>query len=468
MSSATDRGWTANSLADELFNGRFVENPSEPPERHRKTLRFWQGEFYQYRDGHYHDLPETEVDVIVIKFLQARNIEIKDTWLKSIKRNLQGLAHVPPETRPDSWRNRQDFGAAIITRNGIVLLDQLNVQKKPETIPHSPVFFAFSRLPYSHTPFARCPLWKQFLNEIMEGDENRVRLLQEFAGYLLVPDLKQQKFLLCVGEGANGKTVFFTMMELLVGRENCSHVSLGCFDQRFALEPTIGKKLITINESGRQVNERVEMVLKSYTSGDAMTIDRKHRAPINVTPTAKIMIATNTLPHFMDKTYGLWRRTLLVPFEVTIPEEKRNTNLVDELTEELPGILNWAIEGKNMLVRSSKFSQPQRCVDALTQYRRDVSSARSFLEENYDYDSTLSGVPCAELYETYRKWCRTNGYQNVNAANFGKELKRVFPSVKKARPDISGRRRWYYAGLRVQPDAEIRDEIYDNHAGGWA
>ena len=37
-----------------------------------------------------------------------------------------------------------------------------------------------------------------------------------------------------------------------------------------------------------------------------------------------MMIATNALPRFADKTGGLWRRVLLVPFDKVIPEGQRN------------------------------------------------------------------------------------------------------------------------------------------------
>lgn len=362
MSSSKDRKRNANTLAKELLSTQFIWNPKQgSPEMRAKTLRYWQGQFYRYREGKYERLPATEVDVIVTKFLQGRDIEVTERVLRSIRKNLAALVHLPMDMQLDSWVNRQEMGPAISASNGIVLLNDRDELGRPYLISHSPVYFSLSKLPYAYKPHAGCPNWREFVADIMEGDNERIVLLQQFAGYVLTSHLKYHKFLLCVGEGANGKTVFFTLMELLVGRENCSHVPLSAFDRHFALACTEGKRLVSINESGRQVSEAAEMVLKSYTSGDSLTIDRKHREPVNMVPTAKIMISTNVLPRFMDKTFGLWRRALIVPFGKTIPEERQNRNLVEELQEELPGILNWAIEGMDTLERDGGFINPEAC-----------------------------------------------------------------------------------------------------------
>ena len=76
-----------------------------------------------------------------------------------------------------------------------------------ELIPHTPNYFTTVCLPYAYNPDAECPDFDEFLQNITLGRQDYIDLLQEFIGYLFRPDLREQKFLLCVGEGANGKGV---------------------------------------------------------------------------------------------------------------------------------------------------------------------------------------------------------------------------------------------------------------------
>ena len=66
-------------------------------------------------------------------------------------------------------------------------------------------------------------------------------------------------------------------------------------------------------------------------------------------PTHKIDITTNHKPIITGTDEGIWRRIHLVPFTVTIPEEERDENYREKyLMPELPGILNWMLEGLKM------------------------------------------------------------------------------------------------------------------------
>jgi putative DNA primase/helicase len=287
----------------------------------------------------------------------------------------------------------------------------------------------------------------------MRGDGERVELLQQWAGYLLTNALKHQKFLLIAGEGGNGKTVFATILEKMVSEENVSHIPLCCFGDRFALHYSLGKMLNSTSESSHGLDELCETMLKSYTSGDRMTFERKFREPISAKPTAKVMISTNQLPNFTDKSNGIWRRMLFVPFDKGVPIDEQNPELVSELFIELPGIFNWVYEGLRKLAAEGRFIEPTRCKEAIGEYRRDTNPARVFLEENYIEGFEFDGTPCGEVYQSYVVWCGQNGYHPLNSSNFGKEVKRAFPGVERTRKRTCGSRDWIYVGLAVREDS---------------
>ena len=81
-------------------------------------------------------------------------------------------------------------------------------------------WFSTVKLPYAFNPEAHCPGFMRFLYRVLEIDpetrraahprDRRLRLLQEWFGYNLLNDGRFQRFLIMVGEGANGKSVSCT------------------------------------------------------------------------------------------------------------------------------------------------------------------------------------------------------------------------------------------------------------------
>lgn len=200
-----------------------------------------------------------------------------------------------------------------------------------------------------------------------------------------------------------------------------------------------------------------------------MSFQRKFREPVHAVPTAKIMVSTNQLPQFADKSMGLWRRLLFVPFENSYPEHRQNPNLAEELSEELPGIINWAIDGLKKLQRTGRFIQPEKCRQAISEYRRDVNPARAFLLDNYVAGLEYEGLPSMEVYQAYVRWCENNGYRPMNNCNFGNEVNRTFPSIQRGQRRDGNRRILLYQRLSVKEGSEVASETIEsvnNDKGG--
>ncbi|MCH8063004.1 MAG: hypothetical protein IH861_10925 [Chloroflexi bacterium] len=278
-------------------------------------------------------------------------------------------------------------------------------------------------------------------------DEEYVALLQQWCGYLLRPDLREQRFLLTVGEGANGKSVFSEVVETFIGKENCSHVSLCRFSTQFGLHSTLGKLVNITNESSHMVDDEGESLLKAFVAGDRFTFDRKYKDPVEAVPTAKVMISTNALPRFHDKTQGIWRRILLVPFNKTISADERIKDLASQIVKsDVPGIFNWALEGLCSLNRNG-FIVPQANAELIEEYRRDSDPARAFLTDNFTSSPNGQSTPCSKVYKFYRQWCDDNGCKPMASQTFGQEIKRVFPDVERVRVGSGSYRQYEYTGL---------------------
>ncbi len=431
------------------------------------TLRYYQSAFYKWDSGRFYEVKPSSMRVLIKRYLHDLNmsggfepIRITANLINNIIQCVAGMESVDISDRRafNSWHDGREAGFQTISfQNGLLLFGHNDDPQ--ELLPPSPFYFTLIQVPYEYDRDADCPGWYAFLMEVMDGDVERCTLMTEWAGYLLSNNVKYHKFLLATGEGANGKGVLFDMLERMVGRDNCSHVPLARFGDRFALATTIGKLANMSSESESAIDGFGETVLKSFTAGDAMSFERKFSDPVEVIPTAKVMLATNALPKFKDKSQGIWRRMLFVPFDKTFQESEQNKNLTNELSLELPGIFNWALKGQRRLEDAGMFTEPVRCKNAIEQYKRDVNPARAFLQDNFALDLGVKGLPCSEVYTSYKVYCEDNGCRALNSSNFGKEVNRTLKCSKIRGGDRKNRVN-LYEGLRVLDNSNLDNMGY--------
>jgi P4 family phage/plasmid primase-like protien len=423
-------------------------------------LRRYKEQFYIWRNGKYNPISNDTVKQNVTGYLQKEDVEkqpnITQHFINNIILNIQPIVHIKESQQLNTWLDGIERRRHISFANGL-----LNTQTK-ELIPHTPNFFNVSVLPYNYEPNADYIQWEDFLLDVMDFDADRVILLQQWAGYLLMPNLRQQKFLLIAGDGANGKTTYLEIMELLLGRENVSHIPLAQFGERFALASTIGKLANISSESAADITAYGENVLKGFTSGDSMSFERKYQERIDAVPTAKVMVATNELPRIEDKSQGIWRRMIFVPFEKSYPEDKQDKNLAEKLSSNMSGIFNWALKGIELIKEYNGFITPTKCKDALSEYQLRMNPARGYLQENYICDNQAEGVLCNEVYKHYEQWCEANGFRPMNSANFGREVKRVFPETSKIRKGGDDNRFSVYSGIKKTQNSSYVTDVIAN------
>lgn len=298
----------------------------------------------------------------------------------------------------------------------------------------TPNWFSFIRLPYNFDAQAQCPEWEKFLEVSMERDFERINRLQEWAGYLLTPDNRQQKFLALEGEGRNGKSVYLSGITAMLGVDNVISISLENLAERFQARATIGK-LANICADANEIDVRCEGFLKSYTAGDRVHTDVKNRDGMDFVPTARLMLAWNNRPRFADKTDGTWRRILLVVWKYQIQDGEIILGMDSadywEASGELPGMFAWALRGLLRLREAGKFTKSKMCDEMIDEFRDEANPTRAFLREHTEADppgkESPSRIPCKLLYDIYCEWCRQQGNRYPLGANFfGKEVFRFW------------------------------------------
>jgi P4 family phage/plasmid primase-like protien len=454
------------------------------------TLRRWSGSWWSWDGSRYVCVPDEEVHAQVNGCLKKeftclnaarravrkkpRKGKHNKPRLLRVTRNtvdnvlaalmtLDGVLVPPSRVNLLSWvgpESGKASGRYVAVANGLLNVDAV-LRRAPRVLRrHTPNWFSPACLPYAYDAKATCPRWQRFLARNLEGDAERIALLQEWVGYCVVYDNTLQKFLMMVGEGSNGKSVVCAVLTALLGEDNISNVPLEDFGQRFALTQTLGK-LLNIASEMDQLNNVAEARLKGFTSGDRMMFDRKGIAPVEAVPTARVVLCTNNLPKFKDRSEGIWRRLLLLPFRVEIPDGEKvrgmDTVAFWQDAGELPGILNWALEGLRRLLQSGRFTEPQLCREAVAQYRRENNDAARFLAEHcrkQDDSHVLKG----DLYAHYRGWCARKSCEPLPDTEFGKEVVRAFRHLKGLplrRFGVTGQRKPGYPDLAYRPEPQV-------------
>ncbi|VTT96514.1 Predicted ATPase OS=uncultured Gemmatimonadales bacterium HF0770_11C06 PE=4 SV=1: Prim-Pol: D5_N: Pox_D5 [Gemmataceae bacterium] len=406
----------------------------------RWPVLFSAGRYFVYGGRHYEELDAATLKARVWRFLEGEAQQANPADPPKVGRALRDNVVAAIEARgaervgggllplnawlPGAGRS----GPTLVLRNGLLDIET------GELRPHTPDFLGMYVLPYNFDPAARCPTWERAVARICGGDAELIALLQQWFGYCLTTSTDYQRFLVLLGEGANGKSTLVGGLLAVVGQESASHVSLERFSGTFDLGYTLGK-LVNVPDDMAEIDKANEGILKTYTSGGAMAFNQKNKPILSARPTAKLMFCTNTVPRFTDRSGGLWRRLLLVPLMVVIPEAERVAGMDKprhwDTIGETPGMLNWALAGLKSLREVGKFTVPACVRAAVDEHKKDSNPTADFLADHVRAAEGDAAIPSLDLYKWYSWWMRDHGYAPLGHAQFTKELRRTIPNVSR-------------------------------------
>jgi len=171
-------------------------------------------------------------------------------------------------------------------------------------------------------------------------------------------------------------------------------------------------------DKGRRI---AEGRIKEITGETTITARFLHGEYFEFPPTFKLFLSTNHKPVISDMGHGMWRRVILLPFEVTIPESEIDRRLGSKLALETSGILNWLIEGCTRWRKRGKLEKPDCVKKAICDYQDEMDGIAGFLSESCV--KTPGGmVSFKELYNAYLSWCQSEGTIPVTKRGFGLKL----------------------------------------------
>lgn len=359
--------------------------------------------FYIYKDGYWQGLHELELVDLINETVRITHLTLNQT--KNITGQMKRLIKI----RLDQFNTYPLFNLENY------MIDPIG----KNVLDHDQIYYSTNRIPYRYDEHAPCSLWLKTLDEIFEGNQKKISLLQEFFGYCLTQEIDQKKALLLLGDSDSGKsTILFTLRDLL-GSKNCSSVPLKVLSNP-QYTPLLVNKLVNIDADVDKSAANYEAEFKIITSGEPVTCNQKFIETFEFIPKCKIVLAANTFPRITDHSSAFYKRLILIPCERIFPEEAQNKNLKYQLKEELPGILNWVITGQKRLKQRGRFEQHDFMRDAVQELEDENNPVNNFFDEHIEID--ISGdayIEKGELYEKFKAWTEeTNNCYKLNLARF--------------------------------------------------
>jgi len=287
--------------------------------------------------------------------------------------------------------------------------------------------FLTYQLPFEYSPNAMAPMFETYLNRVLP-DKQRQKVLAEYLGYVFIKNgsnaLKEEKALILYGGGANGKSVFFEVVNALLGPNNVSIHPLELLtdpERGAKYRAELANKLVNY---ASEINGRLEAsIFKQMVSGEKISARLLYGQPFELEQYAKLIFNCNELPKDVEHTNAYFRRFLIIPFDVTIPEHEQDKKLHTKIiSQELSGVFNWVLEGLNRLLKQSGFSECEAAKKALEQYKTESNSIKLFLDDNDYQTSATSYKLIKELYPEYRTYCQEDGMNAFKKINFSKQL----------------------------------------------
>ncbi len=278
-------------------------------------------------------------------------------------------------------------------------------------------------LPFEHLEEAQCPLFYKYLNRVVP-DLDCQKLLAEYIGSIFVSSLKLEKALLLYGSGANGKSVFFEIVNALLGDENiCSYSlqNLTKYDSYQRAE--LSNKLLNY---ASEINGKLEAsIFKQLVSGEPVEARQIYGKPFVMRKYGKLMFNCNELPKEVEQTDAFFRRFVIIPFNQTIPESEQDINLSKKIiASELSGVFNWVLEGLRRLLKQQKFTDAALAKKQVEMYRRESDSVAMFIEEEGYKSSIDRYVNYKEMYYDYKAFCNDSGYRYGSTKTFSDRIKK--------------------------------------------
>lgn len=294
--------------------------------------------------------------------------------------------------------------------------------------------------------------WLKFLNDLFGDKADEIELLQEWFGYVLAGDTWAQKGLIIVGPKRAGKGIIGHILKLLLGTSMVSSPALHALGGTFGLESLVDKRLCLVSDarlSNRIDTAAVIEMLLRIVACDPVDVNRKHKGALQMELDARVMMLSNEMPQLGDNSDAINSRFLILSLTNSFFGNE-DFHLLDRLSQDLPAIANWAVQGYRRLQARGAFIEPKSSVDARQEWYEEGNPLAQFIDDECQTELNVK-LEMTEIFEAYKRWCEERGSPFMASNAMSRRLSAILGSKIK-RTKTNGIR--HVEGIRFKTNSE--------------
>lgn len=447
-----------------------------------QTLWYWLDDFYQWDGSQWSPVAEYEIRAVINDWYPARfgpNPELTASKVTSVLSSLRDACALPSDLRDRD--PLKDARPGTFRADRMLALSLSGYNWDPDTMfgkrcslsvdygpagaelnarESTPEFFNLSSLDVTYPPgpleydSRAHPEWTKFLKSLWPDEDDSIRLLQEFMGYVASGDTSRHKILLMVGPKRGGKSTIARVMRALVGEKNAAAPTMDSLTGDFGLHSLVGKSVAIIGDArfGGKNADVLAGRLLSISGEDTIEINRKYADSIQGRLPVRFVVISNSVPEIHDVSGALASRFVKLQLSKSFAG-REDWRLEVKLLRELPAILLWALEGEKRLRANGEFTRPEAS-ESMEATMAELSSPLSVFVQDFVTVEPTAETNTKDAYRSYTSWCSENGMRPVHASRFGRDLRAALADVG-VTLGISARKRdgeryRVYTGVKVR------------------
>ncbi len=311
-------------------------------------------------------------------------------------------------------------------RNGVIELPTRAL------IGHDPVFYCTKSAPVTFDDSADCPFFKKMISDTFEGDTETIEYVQSLLGYCLSGDTSAKHYWIFHGGSDSGKSTLLRVMGTILGGQDgfCGTIPLETLEagggdrKNLGLASLHGKERLAVVDElppGFKIDTGKLKAITGDTTGLAMRLNFRSYTSRKIH--FKLVIATNHLPNYDKMDSGIHNRVVVIPFK---QQFTRVAGFDSHWQAELPGILNWLLQGYAMYESRGLGNLPPAITKATQAHIQDADVLATWLAQN---TIKVPGAPARygvqKVLNRYNKYVIDMGLpeQKATHVNFGRLLR---------------------------------------------
>ncbi|WP_240629866.1 DNA primase family protein [Mycobacterium colombiense] len=431
------------------------------------SVRNWADEWYQFTGSGYERRDDRDIRDAIraatehAKYVgsgkdpQALNWKPTLNKLRETADAVRGIVKLPAHRIPPFIINGEyDGELKIAVRNGVVRVRDRKLIKPDSDL------FSINPLPFDYDPAAPTPNFRAYLNSSLPGDDRQL-LASQWAGYLMSGRTNRQKALNIKGPSGSGKGTLLWLLKQLVG-QNVKVIKPKDLDYDFGLDGLQYASLATFSDV-REMTPRhrgllLELILQVIGEDD-VPINRKHKGQWDGPVPARITYAGNDMLLLDDPAGAVMRRMMFLDLPDASIKDNPDNNLRSKMLDELPGMLNWALDGLDSLTADDKFVILESTAGE-REFLDTASPMRQYVNDECEcVNSRDVFTKVSDVLASVRQWAREHGHENHpdfrNENAIFNALKMVVQSkgigvFGRTQRRIDDKRPYVYEGIRVR------------------